>query len=179
MPGDYEANWSTILQRIHEPTETLSACLAYFLIVISLTSSQAQQGLWGPSNIPGSAQLSTQYQWKQHILNIAPNVTSVITPSHLQVNFWHSEHTRAQASLHSMRQPPYSCPQDHCAFVTAFPPIWNTLPPYPLSKHHLPPKPNHISSTTPIWNNLSLSTDAHDNLPSISGKVGEAQKHSL
>ena len=62
MPGDYAVNWSTFLQ-CFKPTETLSAYLSYLLLVISVTFSQTQQGRWGPSSKPSSAQLSTQYQW--------------------------------------------------------------------------------------------------------------------
>lgn len=41
----------------------------------------------------------------------APDGASVSSPSHLQESFRHSEHLTAQASLHSMRQPPYPCPR--------------------------------------------------------------------
>lgn len=90
--------------------------------------------------MPSSAQLFTHYQWNRPS-GIQPqgNLYDLsLTP---QENIWQPKHMRWSKALHIMRQPPYSCPQKAWAstfFVIAIPPIWNSLPPSPLSKRHLP-----------------------------------------
>ena len=132
MPGDYAVNWSTFLQGF-KPTETLSAYLSYLLIVISLTFSQTQQGLWGPSSKPSSAQLSTQYQWKTTHPDCSPrcNLRDLSTTPAGKLLALRAHDCTSLSSQY--KQPPYSRPEDLCAFVIAFPSIWNTLPSYPPS----------------------------------------------
>lgn len=132
MPGCYVVNWSTFLQCL-KPTETLSAYLAYLLIVIYLTFSQTQQGLCGPSSKPSSAQLSTQYQWKTTHPDCSPKC-NLCNLSTMPAGKLLALRAHDRTSLSSQyKQPSYSRTEDLCAFVIAFPFTWNTLPSYPPS----------------------------------------------